>query len=73
MVKNLPASAGDARNAGSIPWGRKWQLTPEFLPGKSQGEKSLVGCSLWGCKELDTTEHVHTYIHAATKKNLSKM
>ena len=73
MVKNLPASAGDARNAGSIPRSRKWQPAPVFLPGKSHGEKSLAGCSLSGCKELDTTEHAHTYTHAATKKNLSKM
>ena len=29
---------------------------PVFLPGESQGQGSLVGCSLWGCTELDTTE-----------------
>ena len=37
-------------------WRRKWQLTPVFLPGESQGRRSLVGCRLWGCTELDTTE-----------------
>ena len=37
-------------------WRRKWQLTPLFLPGESQGQRSLVGCRLWGCTELDTTE-----------------
>ena len=37
-------------------WRRKWQLTPVFLPGESQGQRSLVGCHLWGCTELDTTE-----------------
>ena len=37
-------------------WRRKWQLTPVFLPGDSQGPGSLVGCHLWGCTELDTTE-----------------
>ena len=37
-------------------WRRKWQPTPVFLPGESQGRGSLVGCSLWGCTELDTTE-----------------
>ena len=37
-------------------WRRKWQPTPVFLPGKSQGGGSLVGCSLWGRTELDTTE-----------------
>ena len=35
---------------------RKWQPTPVFLPGESQGRGSLVGCSLWGHTELDTTE-----------------
>ena len=37
-------------------WRRKWQLIPVFLPGESQGRWSLVGCCLWGCTELDTTE-----------------
>ena len=37
-------------------WIRKWQPTPVFLPGESQGWGSLVGCCLWGCTELDTTE-----------------
>ena len=35
---------------------RKWQPTPVFLPGESQGWRSLVGCRLWGRTELDTTE-----------------
>ena len=37
-------------------WRRKWQPTPVFLPGGSQGWRSLVGCCLWGCTESDTTE-----------------
>ena len=41
---------------GMIPWRRAWQPTPVFLPGESHGQRSLVGCNLWGCKELDTTE-----------------
>ena len=39
-----------------MPWKRKWQPTPVFLPGESQGRGSLVGCSLWGCTESVTTE-----------------
>ena len=35
---------------------RKWQPTPVFLPGESQGWGSLVGCRLWGRTELDTTD-----------------
>ena len=34
----------------------KWQPTPVFLPGESQGQQSLVGCHLWGRTESDTTE-----------------
>ena len=37
-------------------WRRKWQHTPVFLPGESQGRESLVGCCLWGRTELDMTE-----------------
>ena len=33
-------------------WRRKWQPTPGLLPGKSHGQRSLVGYSPWGCKEL---------------------
>ena len=33
---------------GNIPWRRKWQPTSVFLPGESQGRRSLVGCRLWG-------------------------
>ena len=37
-------------------WRRKWQPTPVFLPGGSQGWRTLMGCHLWGCTESDTTE-----------------
>ena len=37
-------------------WRRKWQPTPVFLPGESQGWESLVRCRLWGLTESDTTE-----------------
>jgi len=39
-----------------IPWRRKWQPTAVLLPGKSNGQRSLVGYSPWVHKELDTTE-----------------
>ena len=38
---------------------RQWHPTPVLLPGKSHGQRSLVGCSLWGRKESDTTERLH--------------
>ena len=40
-------------------WRRKWQSTPVLLPGKSHGQRSLVGYSPWDRKELDTTERLH--------------
>ena len=45
---------------GEIPWRRKWQPPPVFLPGESHGQRNLAGYSPWGCKELDKNEH--TYI-----------
>ena len=39
-------------------WRRKWQPTPIFLPGEFHGQRSLVGCSPWGGKELDMTEQL---------------
>ena len=40
-------------------WVRRWHPTPVFLPGKSHGWRSLVGCSPWGQEELGTTERLH--------------
>ena len=51
-------------------WKRKWQPTLVFLPGESHGWRGLVVCSLWGCKELDTTKqltHTHTHKGRAVK------
>ena len=51
---------------GKIPWRRKWQPTPVFLPGESHGRRSLVGYSPQGHKESHTTErlHFHFSLHA---------
>ena len=61
--KNLTAKAGDVSKRHGfylwlrkIPWRRAWQPTPVFLPGEPHGQWSLVGYSLWGRKESDTTE-----------------
>ena len=43
----------------STSWRRQWHPTPVFLPGKSHGWRSLVGCSPWGCTELGTTKRLH--------------
>ena len=40
-------------------WRRQWHPTPVLLSGKSHGQRSLVGCSPWGCWELDMTERLH--------------
>ena len=59
------------RKPGVDPWVRKilgrreWQSTPVFLPGKLHGQRSQVGYSPWGHKELDTTEQL-PFIHMLT-------
>ena len=66
VVKNLLANAGYKGDVGSnswvrkIPWRRKWQPNPVFLPGNPHGQRSLVGYSPWSHKESDITEHTHT-------------
>ena len=49
---------------------RKWQPTPVFLPGESHGQRSLVGCTPWGCKEMSITECVHTHTHTHTHTHI---
>ena len=49
---------------GRIPWRRKWQPTPVFLPGKSHGQRGLAGCRPQGFKELDTAEGLSTHSQA---------
>ena len=62
VVENSPASAGDIRDAGSVPGsGRSigkghGRPTPVFLPGESHGQRSLAGYSPWGHREVDTVE-----------------
>ena len=61
VVKNLPANAGDIMRrgfnswVGKSPWSRKWLPIPVLLPGKPNGQRSLVGYSPWGHNESDTT------------------
>ena len=74
-VKNLTANVGKARDrfdpwVGKVPWWRKWQPTPVFVPGKSHGQRSLADYSPWGCKESDTTEHTHTHTHTRTRTHV---
>ena len=61
LVKNLPANVGEVRDVGWIPgltilWRRKWQSTPVFLPGESNGQRNLVSYSPEGCKGSDMTK-----------------
>ena len=63
-VQNLPAvqETGFDPWARKIPWRREWQPTPVFWPGKSHGQRSLVGYSPWGCRvgHDSGTEHART-------------
>ena len=47
---------------GKIPWKRKWQPTPVFLPGESYGQRSLVGYNPWGHKSWTQLKWLSTYI-----------
>ena len=47
---------------GKIPWRRKWQLTPVFLPRKSRGQRRMVGYSPQSHKESDTAEGFHFHL-----------
>ena len=58
-------------NLGNMPWRRKWQPTPVFLPGKSHGWWSLVGYCPWGCKESDITEQLHFRRHIKKQRQQS--
>ena len=61
-----------------VEWRRQWHPTPVLLPGKSHGQRSLVGCSPWGHEgsdmtewgreESDTTERLHFHFHALEKE-----
>ena len=68
VIKNPSASVGQTGDVGSIPGSgrssgiRKCHPTPVFLPGKSHGQKSLVGSNAWGCQESDMTEHLNSSI-----------
>ena len=70
VVKNVPPNTMRLRRCEfdpwvrKIPWGRKWQSTPVFLPGKSHEQRILVGCSPRGSKRVrhdQVTEHAHTH------------
>ena len=62
MVKNPPANAGDIRDSasnpwvGKIPWKRKGQPTPVFMPGECHGWRNLAGYSPLGQEESDMPE-----------------
>ena len=49
-----------------IPWRRKWQPTPVFLPGESHGQRSLAGYSPQSCNELDMIERLTTVLDGFT-------
>ena len=77
MIKNPPANAGDVRGfdpwLGKIPWRKKWQSTPGFLPGESPwteepGRLQSMGSQRVGHNKNDlacayTHTHTHTHTH----------
>ena len=69
VVRNAPTNAGDRQGfdpwVGKIPWRRAWQPTPVFLPGESHRQRSLAGCSPWGCTKSDIPEHTHIAVRVS--------
>ena len=55
-----------------IPWRRKWQPTPAFLPEKFHGQRSLASCSPWGRKESDVTEQLSTHTQTHRDQTCSR-
>ena len=53
-----------------IPWRRKWKPIPVFLPGKSHGQRSLIGYSPQDHKELDMTKRLHFHFHCIIIRDL---
>ena len=69
MVKNLPAMQEIQVQSlcQEYPWRRGWLPIPVFLPGEFSGQRSLASYSLWGHKELNTTERlIHMRVHTQT-------
>ena len=59
-LQRLRTNITEVRDNSSLTsWRRQWQPAPVLLPGKSHGQRSLVGYGLWGFEELDTTEQLH--------------
>ena len=59
QLKRLSSSS----SSSTYIWRGQWHSTPVFLPGKSHGRRSLVGCSPWGREESDTTEQLPFTFH----------
>ena len=77
--KDSVSSAEDVRDmssihwSGKIPWRRKWQPTPVFVPEKSHGQRSLVSYSSWGRKESNTTEQLSMSTHITSITVLNEL
>ena len=61
-VHGVPEGQTQLSDFTFMHWRRKWHPTPVFLPGESQGQRSLLGCRLWGRTESDTTEVLAVYL-----------
>ena len=60
MVPGIQLFLGPQHEDTEVSAGRRqWHPTPVLLPGKSHGQRSLVGCSPWGHQDSDTTERLH--------------
>ena len=73
MGKNLSAEDPvSISGSGRSPGEREWLPTSAFLPGKLDGQRSLLGYSPWGCKESDMSDYARAHTHTHTHKKSEK-
>ena len=66
LCLSIQVSSGILWYCSGLNYGSHWHPTPVFLPGESYGQRILVGCSPWGCKESDdwaTSFSLFTFMH----------
>ena len=66
-----PKRYGFSPWVGTIPWRRKWQPTPVFLPGETHGRRSLAGYSPWSRKQSDTLSNLAQHLHSAGRRGVA--
>ena len=73
MIWQISRASNERCIFGKIPWRRDWLPTPVFLPGEFQWQRSLAGCTPWGCKEFNMMERLtHCFTTVFTMLHIDK-